>query len=74
VAARQAAADDAQQHDGVQVDVRTADVGSLNARVAGFIAFALRIRNERRADIHKAFFLLACSLICWSFAERSCLA
>jgi hypothetical protein len=25
----------------------------------------LRIRYERRADIHQAFLFLACSLICW---------
>jgi transposase len=32
----------------------------------------LRIRYERRADIHQAFLLLACSLICWRSIERFC--
>src|SRR5918992_3817901 len=27
----------------------------------------LRVRYERRADIHEAFISLACCLICWSF-------
>ncbi len=27
----------------------------------------LRIRYERRADIHKAFLQLGCALICWNF-------
>lgn len=32
----------------------------------------LRIRDERRADIHFAFFSLASALICWSFVQRFC--
>lgn len=32
----------------------------------------LRIRYERRADIHQAFLSLACSLICWRYVERLC--
>ena len=32
----------------------------------------LRIRYERRADIHQAFLSLACSLICWRYVERFC--
>ena len=32
----------------------------------------LRIRYERRADIHQAFLLLACSLICWRYVDRYC--
>jgi len=32
----------------------------------------LRIRYERRADIHQAFLSLACSLICWRYFERFC--
>jgi transposase len=32
----------------------------------------LRIRYERRADIHQAFLALACSLICWRYVERFC--
>jgi transposase len=32
----------------------------------------LRIRHERRADIHQAFLSLACSLICWRYVERFC--
>jgi transposase len=27
----------------------------------------LRVRFERRADIHEAFLSIACSLICWNF-------
>lgn len=27
----------------------------------------LRVRYERRADIHEAFFALGCILICWNF-------
>ncbi|WP_370663343.1 IS5 family transposase [Massilia mucilaginosa] len=30
----------------------------------------LRIRDERRAEIHQAFLSLACSLICWRYVER----
>lgn len=30
----------------------------------------LRIRHERRADIHQAFLSLACSLICWRYLQR----
>lgn len=32
----------------------------------------LRVRDERRADIHRAFLYLGCSLICWNFAQRFC--
>ncbi len=32
----------------------------------------LRIRHERRADMHQAFLSLASSLICWRFVERFC--
>lgn len=32
----------------------------------------LRIRDERRVDIHLAFFNLACALICWNFVQRLC--
>jgi len=31
----------------------------------------LRIRWERRADIHEAFLTLACSLICWRRLQTS---
>jgi transposase len=27
----------------------------------------LRVRYERRADIHEGFLSLACSLLCWNF-------
>ena len=30
----------------------------------------LRIRYEKRADIHEAFLLLACALLCWNFLQR----
>jgi transposase len=32
----------------------------------------LRIRYERRAEIHLAFLYLACSLISWRFIRRFC--
>lgn len=32
----------------------------------------LRIRYERRAELHQAFLSLACSLICWKFIDRFC--
>jgi hypothetical protein len=32
----------------------------------------LRIRHERRADVHQAFLSPACSLICWQYVERFC--
>lgn len=31
----------------------------------------LRVRYERRADIHQAFVLLGCTLICWRHIENS---
>ncbi|WP_415867806.1 IS5 family transposase [Burkholderia ubonensis] len=31
----------------------------------------LRIRFERRSDIHEAFLKLACSLVCWNIFSRS---
>jgi len=30
----------------------------------------LRVRYERRADIHEAFLSIACSLICWNFLTQ----
>lgn len=30
----------------------------------------LRIRYEKRADIHEAFLVLGCILICWTFLAR----
>jgi IS5 family transposase len=30
----------------------------------------LRIRYERRADIHQAFLSLACAMICWNYIIR----
>jgi len=30
----------------------------------------LRVRYERRADIHEAFLLLACALICWNYLNH----
>ena len=32
----------------------------------------LRIRYEKRADIHEAFLSLACALLCWNFLDRHC--
>jgi transposase len=29
----------------------------------------LRLRYEKRADMHKAFLSLACALICWKFLQ-----
>lgn len=31
----------------------------------------LRVRYERRSDIHEAFLSIACSLICWNFMKAS---
>jgi transposase len=31
----------------------------------------LRIRFERRADIHEAFLNLGCSLVCWNIFRRT---
>jgi hypothetical protein len=31
----------------------------------------LRIRYEKRADIHEAFLILGCILICWNFLRAS---
>jgi hypothetical protein len=30
----------------------------------------LKVRYERRADIHQAFLSLSCSLICWQALNR----
>jgi transposase len=30
----------------------------------------LRIRYEKRADVHEAFLNLACALLCWNFLDR----
>jgi transposase len=30
----------------------------------------LRVRYEKRTDIHEAFLLLGCTLICWKFLRR----
>lgn len=30
----------------------------------------LKVRYERRADIHEAFLKFGCALICWSFLEQ----
>jgi transposase len=32
----------------------------------------LRVRFERRSDIHEAFMALGCCRICWNFAEDYC--
>ncbi len=32
----------------------------------------LRVRYERRADVHQAFLELGCALICWRYVERFC--
>lgn len=32
----------------------------------------LRVRYERRDDIHQAFLSLGCALICWNFVKRLC--
>lgn len=32
----------------------------------------LRVRYERRADIHEAFLTIGCILICWNFAWPLC--
>ena len=30
----------------------------------------LRIRYEKRADIHEAFLVLACALLCWNVLQK----
>ena len=30
----------------------------------------LRVRYEKRADIHQAFFTIGCILICWNFIQN----
>jgi IS5 family transposase len=32
----------------------------------------LKVRYERRADIHQAFLDLGCALICWGYVQRFC--
>ena len=32
----------------------------------------LKVRYERRADVHQAFLELGCALVCWSFVQRFC--
>jgi hypothetical protein len=32
----------------------------------------LKVRHERRADTHQAFFDLGCASICWRKAQRFC--
>jgi len=32
----------------------------------------LRVRYERRDDIHESFLDLGCALICWNFIQRFC--
>ncbi len=32
----------------------------------------LKVRYERRADIHQAFLDLGCALICWGYVKRFC--
>jgi IS5 family transposase len=31
----------------------------------------LKVRYERRADVHQAFLGLGCALICWNYVQRS---
>lgn len=45
----------------------------IERTLAWFSGFAkLRIRFERRIDIHQAWLKLACSIICLRFVERFC--
>jgi hypothetical protein len=32
----------------------------------------LKVRYERRDDIHQAFLDLGCALICWRYVQRLC--
>ena len=32
----------------------------------------LKVRYERRADVHQAFLDLGCALICWRYVQRFC--
>ncbi|MBW3510602.1 transposase [Janthinobacterium sp. NKUCC06_STL] len=51
--------------------------GNSDGRVERTLAWLhrfrrLRIRYERRADIHQALLSLACILICWRCIQRLC--
>ena len=55
---------------------RRATVMQTSLAIAGFVFTAvawlpqwrrLRVRHERRADIHEAFLTLGCALICWRY-------
>ena len=32
----------------------------------------LKVRYERRADVHQAFLSLGCALVCWTFLQQFC--
>ena len=32
----------------------------------------LKVRYERLADVHQAFLVLGCVLVCWNFVRRAC--
>lgn len=32
----------------------------------------LKVRYERRADVHQAFLDLGCALVCWNYVQRFC--
>src|SRR5437762_14334057 len=46
-----------------------ADVGGVVERTIAWLSQfrRLRVRYEKRADIHEAFLSLGCALICWRF-------
>jgi hypothetical protein len=35
-----------------------------------WLCVALRVRYDKRADIHEAFLSLGCALICWLFLRQ----
>jgi hypothetical protein len=46
--------------------------GSWSGRLPGSISFRrLRVRYDKRSDIHEAFLSLGCALICWQSLRKT---
>jgi hypothetical protein len=57
---------------------RRTEHGSALGRGRWVVAFAwlsqlrlLRVRCDKRADIHEAFLTLGCALVCWQFLRKT---
>ncbi len=46
--------------------------GGADAVVDQPLPAAVKVRYERRDDVHQAFLDLGCALICWRYIERFC--